>query len=206
MSPTVIPWRSEASLAALALGEDETAQDLSESEFELAQQFGPPRVLGIALRAAGLVPCGVRGEQLLEAAVDVLKNHPDNRLEHARALTDLGALLRRGKRHLEARGLLAEALDQATRLGATALAARAEVELRATGAKPRRVRLNGIDALTASERRIATLAAEGHTNRDIAQMLFVTPRTIEAHLTSVFAKLELTTRRDLGTALGTPPS
>lgn len=50
------------------------------------------------------------------------------------------------------------------------------------------------------------LAAEGHTNRDIAQMLFVTRRTIEAHLTSVFAKLELTTRRDLRAALGTPSS
>ena len=107
MSPTVIPWRSEAALAALALGENETALHLSERELELARQFGAPRALGIALRAAGLVAGGTRAEQLLEEAVGVLKG-ADNGLELARALTDLGALLRRGKRRLEARALLPE--------------------------------------------------------------------------------------------------
>ena len=87
------------------------------------------------------------------------------RSEHARALTDLGALLRRTNRRVEARELPRQAVDTAHHLGAAALAERAEIELRATGAKPRRVILTGLEALTASERRIAELAADGLTNR-----------------------------------------
>jgi DNA-binding NarL/FixJ family response regulator len=81
------------------------------------------------------------------------------------------------------------------------LAERAEAELRATGAKPRRVMLTGLEALTASERRIAELAADGLTNREIAQMLFVTARTVEGHLTNVFNKLDVRARTELPTAL-----
>jgi hypothetical protein len=72
-------------------------------------------------------------------------------------------------------------LDAAHNLGAVALAERAETELRATGAKPRRVMRTGFEALTASERRIAELAADGLTNCEIAQTLFVTARTVEGH-------------------------
>ncbi len=122
-------------------------------------------------------------------------------LDHARALTDLDALVRRGNRRLEVRYLLRRALDEAHLIGAVSVAARAEVELRATGARPRRLRLTGLEALTASERRIAELAAEGFTNREIAQTLFVTARTVETHLTSVFPKLELRTCTDLAAAL-----
>jgi DNA-binding NarL/FixJ family response regulator len=86
-------------------------------------------------------------------------------------------------------------------LGATALAERAETELRSTGAKPRRVRLTGLEALTASERRISELAANGLTNREIAQTLFITDRTVEAHLTHVFTKLDIKTRTALPAAL-----
>ena len=103
-------------------------------------------------------------------------------------------MLRRRNRRTEARELLREALDTAHRSGAKPLAERAETELRATGARPRQVVLTGLDALTASRRRIAELASEGLTNREIAQMLFITTRTVEGHLTSVFRKLRLTTR------------
>ena len=81
------------------------------------------------------------------------------------------------------------------------LARQAETDLRATGAKPRRVRLTGIDALTASELRIAELAAGGLTNREIAQALYVTARTVEGHLTNVFRKLDIRARGNLPTAL-----
>ena len=90
----------------------------------------------------------------------------------------------------------------AHRAGARPLAARAETELRATGARPRRVVLGGVDSLTASERRVAELAGEGLTNREIAQSLFVTARTVEGHLTSVFRKLSLDSREQLAATIG----
>jgi DNA-binding NarL/FixJ family response regulator len=159
--------------------------------------------MGVALRAVGLVAGGQHGQALLRQAIEVLAG-PDTRLEQARALTDLGALLRRGNHRVEARHLLSQALDAAHHLGATALARKAETELRATGARPRRVLLSGLEALTASERRIAELAAEGLTNREIAQTLFVTARTVEGHLTNVFHKLDITARSALPDALTAP--
>jgi len=110
---------------------------------------------------------------------------------------DLGALLRRANRRADARELLREGLDIAHRGGAAALADQAETELRAAGAKPRRARLTGLEALTASERRVAELAAQGMTNREIAQALFVTARTVEGHLTHTFQKLDVRSREDL---------
>ena len=143
---------------------------------------------------------GQRGELLLREAIDAFE-HGDARLERARALADLGAMLRRRNRRTEARELLREALDAAHRAGGKLLAERAETELRATGARPRRVVLSGLDSLTASERRIAQLAGDGLTNREIAQTLFITARTVEGHLTSVFRKLQLDSRDDLPVAL-----
>jgi DNA-binding NarL/FixJ family response regulator len=84
------------------------------------------------------------------------------------------------------------------------LAARAETELRATGARPRRIALRGLESLTPSERRIAELAAHGPTNREIAQALFVTPRTVEVHLTNAYRKLGISSRSQLATALIEP--
>jgi DNA-binding CsgD family transcriptional regulator len=204
-SPCYLSWRSEAALAALALGERDTAQRLSDEELELARAFGAKRALGVALRAAGLVAGGLRGEALLREAIEVLAG-PDTRLEHARALADLGALLRRSNQRVGARQILRRAVDAAHHLGAEALALQAETELRATGARSRRVLLTGLEALTASERRIAELAAEGLTNREIAQTLFVTARTVEGHLTHVFYKLDVKARTELPAALAAPTS
>jgi DNA-binding CsgD family transcriptional regulator len=201
-SPCYLPWRSEAALAHLALGEHDAARLLSAEELKLARAFGARRALGVALRAAGLVEGAPHGEALFREAIEVLDG-PDTRLEHARALADLGALLRRGNRRVDAREVLRRAVDAAHHAGARPLADRAETELRATGARPRRVLLTGLEALTASERRIAELAAQGLTNRQIAQNLFVTARTVEGHLTNVFAKLDVRTRVELSRALGT---
>jgi DNA-binding CsgD family transcriptional regulator len=198
--PGFLPWRSEAALAHLALGDREPAGRLAEEELELAQAFCAPRALGIAKRAAGVIAGGDRGASLLRGAIDAFERG-DASLERARALTDLGALLRRRNRRTEARELLREALDVAHRAGAKALADQAETELRATGARPRRVVLTGLDSLTASERRIAELASQGLTNREIAQTLFVTARTVEGHLTSVFRKLRVDSRDELPAAL-----
>jgi len=199
--PSFLPWRSEAALAHLALGHPEQAGGLAEDELELARAFGGPRALGTAKRAAGVVAGGDRGTLLLREAIDEFERG-DVTLERARALADLGAMMRRRNRRREARELLREALDAAHRSRAGPLAEYAETELRATGARPRRVLLTGLDSLTASERRIAELAGEGLTNREIAQSLFVTARTVEGHLTNVFRKLQVDSRDELPAALG----
>jgi DNA-binding CsgD family transcriptional regulator len=198
--PGYLPWRSEAALANLALGERESAGRLADEELELALAFGAPRALGVGKRAAGIVVGGNRGELLLREAIDAFERG-DARLERARALVDLGAMLRRRNRRTEARELLREGLDAAHRSGARPLAKYAETELRATGARPRRVVLTGLDSLTASERRVAEFASDGLTNREIAQALFVTARTVEGHLTSVYRKLRLDSRDQLPDAL-----
>jgi DNA-binding CsgD family transcriptional regulator len=198
--PSYLPWRSEAALAHLALGDDRSARRLAAEELELARAFGAPRALGVALRVAGIVAGGDKGASLLHDAIDAFERG-EAPLERARALADLGAMLRRRNRRTEARELLREALDAAHRTGARTLAKHAETELRATGARPRRVVLTGLDSLTASERRIAELAGQGLTNREIAQTLFVTARTVEGHLTSIFRKLRLDSRNELCSAL-----
>ena len=198
--PSYLPWRSQAALAHLALGEREPASRLADEEVELARAFGTPRALGAAKRAAGVIAGGDRGVSLLRDAIEAFEQG-DSSVERARALADLGALLRRRNRRTEARELLREALDAAHRAGARPLAEYAETELRATGARPRRVVLRGLDSLTASERRVAEFASQGLSNREIAQTLFVTARTVEGHLTSVFRKLQVESRDELPVAL-----
>ena len=104
----------------------------------------------------------------------------------------------------DARDPLREALDLATRCGAEPLAERARVELLATGARPRRAVLTGADALTASERRVAQMAGDGLTNREIAAALFISRKTVERHLANVYLKLDTNDRRTLAAALSPP--
>jgi DNA-binding CsgD family transcriptional regulator len=96
-------------------------------------------------------------------------------------------------------------VDLARRIGAFGLAGRANEEIAATGVRPRKVLQAGLDALTASERRVAQLAADGMSNKEIAQTLFVTIKTVETHLSHAYRKLEITSRARLHTALLTPP-
>jgi DNA-binding CsgD family transcriptional regulator len=202
-NPALIAWRSPAALALLQLGEQAEARRVATEELELARDWGAPRALGAALRIAGLTEGGKRGLAKLRQAVEVLTNSPA-KLEHAKARTELGAALRRGGHRVQAREHLKRAVELATICGAAALAAHAETELRATGARPRRVALTGVESLTPSERRVAELAAQGPTNREIAQTLFVTQRTVEVHLTSIFRKLDLSSRTQLAAALESP--
>jgi DNA-binding CsgD family transcriptional regulator len=202
-SPTT-PWRSDAALAQLALDENGEARALAAEEVALAEAFGAPRMLGIALRAAGLAEGGRRGIELLRQGVGVLEGS-GGRLEHARAMTDLGAALRRAGQRAESREILRLALDLAHRCGALALTERARTELVAAGGRPRRLVLSGLDSLTPSERRVAQLAAAGLSNRDIAQHLFITSRTVEGHLTHAYQKLDITSREQLPAAIAGRP-
>jgi DNA-binding CsgD family transcriptional regulator len=199
-----IPWRSDAALAHLALGAHAEARALAAEEVTLAQAFKGPRTLGVALRAAGLTDGGRRGIELLRQAVRVLEGS-GARLEHARAMADLGAALRRAGQRADSREILRPALDLAHRCGAIALTERARTELLAAGGRPRRLVLSGLDSMTPGERRVAQLAADGLSNREIAQNLFITTRTIEGHLTHVYQKLAITSREQLPAALA-PPS
>jgi DNA-binding CsgD family transcriptional regulator len=194
------PWRSDAALAKLALDERAEARALAAEEVALAEEFGGARTLGVALRAAGLVEDGSRGIELLRQSVAVL-NSSAARLEHARAMADLGAALRRAGQRADSREILRTALDLAHRCEARALTERTHTELIAAGGRPRRLILRGLDSLTPSERRVAQLAAAGVPNRDIAQHLFITTRTVEGHLTHAYQKLAITSREHLPSAL-----
>ena len=198
--PATYPWRSDAALALHALGRSDEAAEMARDELERARVFGAPRATGIALRTLGLLEGGREGLRDLTDAVRVLEGS-EARLEHGLALYELGAAHRRANHRVEAREPLRAALDIAVRLDAVRLRRLAEEELRATGARPRRLMLTGLDSLTASERRVARLAAEGRTNREIAQSLFVSARTIEGHLTAVYRKLDVSSRDELPAAL-----
>jgi DNA-binding CsgD family transcriptional regulator len=122
-------------------------------------------------------------------------------LHRAKAHADLGRLMLRGDRADDAREELRVALDLAWAAGADALAEEIRSALVYAGARPRRPELTGIRALTASEARTARMAIEA-TNREIAETLFVTEKTVEAHLTSAYRKLGVSGRAQLAAALG----
>jgi DNA-binding CsgD family transcriptional regulator len=165
---------------------------------------GHGRAIGVALRTLGLLEGGVVGLGYLQDAVKILQTSPAP-LEHARALVDLGAAMRRNGERAAARAPLRQGLDGALASGASVLAERAATELAATGARPRRLRASGVDALPPSELRVARLAAQGRTNNEVAQALFVTPKTVDTHLCRVYAKLGISSRHDLTGALEAPP-
>src|SRR5262245_39679185 len=202
-NPGTAPWRSWAAEGLRLLDRNDEARVLAADELAIARRWGDPHAIGASLRVLGLVAGGTAGIGLLREAVGVLAGS-QARLEHARALVDLGAALRRENRRTEARERLREGVDLAQRLGAFGLAGRANQEIAATGARPRKVLRTGLDALTTSERRVGQLAAEGMSNKEIAQTLFVTIKTVEVHLSHAYRKLEISSRAQLERALLTP--
>jgi DNA-binding CsgD family transcriptional regulator len=195
-----IPWRAEGALACLAVGQAQRARTLADEHLQLACTFGAPGAFGGALRVAGTVHGGRHGLHLLQHAADTLADTP-LRLEHSKALAGLGAAQRRAGQRTKARRTLTLALDLADTCGALAVARQARAELLIAGARPRRNRIHGPAALTASQLRVASLAAKGATNREIAQTLFLTPKTIERHLTNAYNALAITSRKELAPAL-----
>ncbi len=195
-NPAGSSWRSALAMLLSAEARDEALQ-LAHDELDDARRFGQSRAIGVALRAIGVL----EGDRdLLRQAVTVLQSSPA-RLEYARALIELGAAIRRAGERAASREHLRRGLDIAVEGGATRLAARARSELESSGARLRRERITGRDALTPSELRVARLAAEGRTNNEIAQALFVTPKTIDTHLSHVYSKLGISSRRAVAAAL-----
>lgn len=203
-NPEVFGWRTGLAFCEGALGNSTEARELAAKAVELARESGSPRGLGIALRVQGAIAEGAEGIELLREAADLLAT-TRARLQHAHALTDLGAALRRANWRRDAREPLREALDVAHRCGATLLEERARTELAATGARPRKAVVSGVESLTPSELRIAHMAADGMTNREIAQALTVTAKTVETHLRHVFQKLDVDRRTQLAPVFATEP-
>jgi DNA-binding CsgD family transcriptional regulator len=198
-NPAVASWRTAAVAAYRALGRHDEAAALAAEQLALARKGGAPVTLGVALRVHGV--SSVRPQESLAEAVSVLEPTPA-RYELALALADYGACLRRAGRRTEARTPLRRALDLAQRTGAAGLAADVRRDLLAVGARPRRAALTGPGALTTTERRVASLAADGLSNRQIAEHLFITQATVETHLRHAFHKLGITSRTALPPGLG----
>jgi DNA-binding CsgD family transcriptional regulator len=196
-------WRLGAALAASALGRGQEAVALADEQVTVDRVWGAPGGRGEALRVRAVVGDPAEARDRLAEAVRILHGS-SRRLELGRALVDWGIAMRRAGNRIESRTLLREGLDIAAQCGARTLAERARAELVVAGARPRRDRITGRDALTPTEQRIAQLASEGYTNRVIAQMLFVTPKTVEVRLTSVYRKLEIPGRELLAAALTAP--
>ncbi|MDA0180361.1 AAA family ATPase [Solirubrobacter phytolaccae] len=191
------PFRAHQALALHHLGRRDEALELAAEELEIARRWGAPSILARALSVMGTV-AREAGLEPLEEAVALAA---PSRLEHAKALTELGAALRAARRPTDARDPLRQALELADGLGAGAVASRARSELYAAGGRPRTTALRGRAALTPSELRVAERAAAGETNRAIAEALFVTPKTVELHLRNAYRKLGAQRRNELAALL-----
>jgi ATP/maltotriose-dependent transcriptional regulator MalT len=196
--PGLLPWQTDAAVACHLLGRAAEARERAAAALADAERYAAPDATGLALRAVGLVGGDA---EALAASVEALRPSTA-RVEYARSLVEFGAALRRANRRSDAREPLREALDLASRCGATALVRQALAELAATGARPRTPRRTGLEALSPSERRVAQLARDGMSNRDIAQALFVTTKTVEVHLSAVYRKLGIASRAELPGVLG----
>jgi DNA-binding CsgD family transcriptional regulator len=199
-NPLASRWRSRASGAILAMGDTERARAMARDDVERARRWGAPSGIGIALRATALADGGATPVDRLREAAAELERSPA-RLDHARTLVDLGAALRRSNQRKEARRALQDGLQLAEHCGALLLADHARTELRAAGGRSSDPWGAGAERLTASERRVAELAAEGRSNPEIAQSLFVTRKTVETHLGHVYQKLAISGRGELSRAL-----
>ena len=187
---------SELIESAVRAGEPERAAEAIEELCARARISGTPWALGVAARALALTSTGSTAEGHYR---DAIAHLTDSRVGGYLARTHLvyGEWLRREGRRREARDQLRTAHSLLTNMGAEAFAARAASELRATGEHPRSRSAQPTDDLTAQELHVARLVATGATSREVGAQLFLSPRTIEAHLRSIFRKLGITSRREL---------
>ncbi|MFI2437081.1 AAA family ATPase [Streptomyces sp. NPDC018693] len=199
--PTLVPWRTEAARAHLALGDTGRALALAREQLALV---GPERTRtrGLTLRVLAAADSGEQTGPLTEAA-EILRASGDE-LQTAGALAELGREHLRAGRPARARPVLEMAAQLARRCGARPLAAALATDL--DGLEPRRGRprttadaapAGALALLSGAERRVAALAAGGHTNREISERLCITVSTVEQHLTRIFRKLGVRARREI---------
>jgi DNA-binding CsgD family transcriptional regulator len=182
--------------AAARSGQPQLAEPVLERLIEQTEASGTDWAIGTQLRSRALLSEGCQAEEMYREAIDRLQ-HTTGVVHLARAHLVYGEWLRREARRADARIHLRLAHENLTEIGAAGFAARAAAELSACGDRPRKPATTPLDLLTAQERRIALLVADGATRKEAAGQLFLSPRTVDAHLRSIFKKLGLTSRRQL---------
>jgi DNA-binding CsgD family transcriptional regulator len=206
--PNVLPWRTAAALAAVRLGRRPEAAVLAREHLVLARAANAPYAVAVGLRALATVDAHGEPTSLLREASASLAGFPAARLA-AQLDTDLaGLLLLSGRADVtaEALALLRRAEEYAGRQDLWPLQSRIRRLLDRLGEPAHPVHGEALAALTASERRVARLAADGLTNREIARQLVVTVKAVEWHLSHVYRKLGIRSRVGLASTLGlTPP-
>jgi DNA-binding NarL/FixJ family response regulator len=197
--PGFVPWRAHAARAALALGQTDDAARLAEEDINASARWGAARPLGTALTTLGLVREDDEADRALQKAIATLRSSPA-RLQLATALTELGTLQARHGQSEKAIETLRQAVELSEQCGARPLARRAAEELRSSrrALTPAKENEHG---LTRQENRIAVMAAQGLTNREIATALHLTRRTVELHLSGAYRKLGIPGRAELNGAL-----
>ncbi len=201
VNPALSPWRADAAMVLATFGEWDDAGRLADEHLRLARSFGAVRTIGLGLRAmaAATPDLDERTAWLVEAA-ELLEPSPA-RLEAANALVELGTVLVESKKKEEARSVLRRGANLASMCGAHQLVETAGIQLRAAGARPRRLGYTGPDSLTPAELRVVRLAATGMTNQGIASDLYISVKTVEGHLAKAYRKLGVGSRRNLAVAL-----
>jgi DNA-binding CsgD family transcriptional regulator len=194
-------WRALLAPALASLGERQMASRLAQEQLAMARQVAAPGALGVSLRVVALTIEGDERLALLEEAISILE-HSRARLELSHTLAELGRELSRVGRRGESRDAQRRAIELAEDCGAIVLAQRARAELHAGPGRRPRIELTGRGALTAAEWRVCQRAAEDASNREIAQALFVTEKTVERHLSSAYQKLGIRSRFQLVAAIG----
>jgi DNA-binding CsgD family transcriptional regulator len=188
--------------AAVRSGQIERATDPLAQLAELAHAAGTDWALGTHARGAALLAEGAAAERLYREAIERLSRiHMRGSQTLARAHLLYGEWLRREHRRVDARGQLRVAHTMLADMGAEAFAERARRELQATGETVRKRTVDTLDDLTPQETQVARLAADGQTNTEIGAQLFLSPRTVEWHLSKVFGKLGISSRKQLRSAL-----
>jgi DNA-binding CsgD family transcriptional regulator len=197
----ISPWALyELVEAAARSGQQERACAAADQLSQLAVASGSEWARGAAARSRALVSGGPAAEAEYREAIELL-GRTRMAAHLARARLVYGEWLRRENRRIDARNQLRPAFDALASTGAGAFAARARRELQATGEKARKRSEDTRADLTPQEEEIARLAREGRTNQEIGAQLFIGGRTVEWHLRKVFAKLDISSRRELDQAL-----
>jgi len=203
-NPLFAPWWYDAARILGDFGRLDEGREIAAEAAVAAERWGTPRARGMALTALGATSPGQEGVRLLTEAVEVLSDSP-GRLEQAKAEYLLGrALLREGDAE-GARERLRSSLDLSVLRRDRRQVSLSSAALLEAGGRLRRGTSSPADALSGSERRVAARAANGATNREIAESLFLTVRTVELHLTSAYRKLGVRGRAELSEALAGDP-
>lgn len=204
--PALVPWRASAAIALVRVGRGREAVGLAEEWRGVAVASGSAYAVAHALRTLASVGAGGDRVVLLREARATLDGVPAARLA-AQIDTDLAGLLVLDPASAgpgEVLRLLRAAEEYAGRQELWPLQGRVRRLLERVGEQPRRVQAEALAALTAAERRVARLAAEGLTNKQIAEELVVTVKAVEWHLSHIYRKLQIPSRARLAATLGTP--